>query len=377
MRSSTKIAIGFVVLLLVGYFGYNGISAALIDNEVFTKLSPGRVNLVGIDAGAGYRILVSNQMAQLVESSTTGEDSDLQVADDQESQEDGPKRRIPLKEMLKVLQGDAVALGRLVTAMNDELRSVELPPNLEELSWTPEEIKKALDGDKALEAKLVRRLNMKLDGTPAEWVSVSAIFDGIFLKLPITLNVPVAGTPTPITGTIYMPYKPNFVGQLEMKIGERADDQAFVRGTYQQMRQSLASGEIGKEDIRKSLLSRIDPAATAKFAANPARILSKATVVVNETLMQSAEVKKVAMSDGKVYHDLNIIVSDEGRKRLWQYSRRNRGNQLLLISDGAAIAAPRIRYDIVTSDVAIKQLPDEELAMETADLIQSLAKERK
>lgn len=373
MRASTKIALGAAAIVAGVYFGYGFVSSMMIDKEVFTPIKPGRVNLVGVDTGAGYRIIVSNQMAQLVENSGQGSDE----AEDREREDDGSKRRIPLKELLQVLQGNEAALGPFVTRMNDELRQVNLPPNVDEISWTPDQITKALEGDAQLKAKLERQMNVGLNGIPPDRVSLNAVFDGIYIKLPVTINVPIEGKPTPMTGHIHIPYRPRFVMQFEMKVAQRAEDTDFVAGTYAADRQDVIANPKKAEDVAKALRDRIDPRATEQYALQPRRILESARVVLSDTFFESTSISSFTTTDGKKLFDLGIRLNDEGRRRLWQYSRQNVGNQLLLISDGAAIAAPRIRHELSSRDVTIKQLPDETLALEVKELIDEIAKNRK
>ena len=54
--------------------------------------------------------------------------------------------------MLRAMQEDTVALGRLVVAMNDPLRKQELPPV--EILWQAGDLQKAIDGDPVLREKL-------------------------------------------------------------------------------------------------------------------------------------------------------------------------------------------------------------------------------
>src|SRR6185503_6852569 len=69
-RSSTKIALAFVAVAAVAYFGYGLVSGWMVNRKVFTPIKPGNVNIVGVDTGAGYYIVVANQIAQLVRGQT-------------------------------------------------------------------------------------------------------------------------------------------------------------------------------------------------------------------------------------------------------------------------------------------------------------------
>src|SRR5688500_2677862 len=68
-RSSTRIAIGFVVTLAAIYFGFKAYSSYRVDGMSFTPLTPGELNIIGVDTGAGFQIIVANQIAQLVQAS--------------------------------------------------------------------------------------------------------------------------------------------------------------------------------------------------------------------------------------------------------------------------------------------------------------------
>jgi preprotein translocase subunit SecD len=69
-----------------------------------------------------------------------------------------------------------------------------------------------------------------------------------------------------------------------------------------------------------------------------------------------------------------VSLTDPGRRRIWQFSRRNPGAQLLFIVDGNAIAAPRIRHELSSSSIAITQIPDRGLVEDAVEQINTLRK---
>ena len=69
--------------------------------------------------------------------------------------------------------------------------------------------------------------------------------------------------------------------------------------------------------------------------------------------------------------DLDLHVTDDGHLRLWQYSKLHPHDQLLLVSDGVAIAAPRIRHELVSPDLTIVQMPDEGLLQQAVESLQN------
>jgi len=90
--------------------------------------------------------------------------------------------------------------------------------------------------------------------------------------------------------------------------------------------------------------------------------------------MTGARVEEREQS-GKTVADIRIHLTDEGRKRMWQYSRKNRGSQLLVIGEnGIAIAAPRIESEITTGEVIINSVPNPSLAAELVETIKSYTK---
>src|SRR5207253_11132494 len=107
-RASTKIVIGFVLLVALAWIGKWAYTHYSLKNKNFAPLAPGRVNLVGVNTSkGGYRILVANGMAQLVMG--TQEEMKEAGADSSDSDSGGndpsKKKRIPLKEMLQTLDG--------------------------------------------------------------------------------------------------------------------------------------------------------------------------------------------------------------------------------------------------------------------------------
>src|SRR6185436_14820256 len=68
-RASTKIVIGFIVLLGLGYLAKTLLDRQALSGFVAIPIAPGTVNLVGVDTRkGGYHIVVANTLAQLVRS---------------------------------------------------------------------------------------------------------------------------------------------------------------------------------------------------------------------------------------------------------------------------------------------------------------------
>lgn len=370
---STKILIGAVVVMGLGWFGYNQITGAMILNEKFTPIKPDRVNIVGIDTSAGYYIIVANQVAQLV----LGERSkNFEAPEHGSSGGDAEKkRRVPIRELLLSLEGDEKALARLVMSLN-ELSDAELPSY--PVIWKAEDMRKALSGDKALRTKLEQDLNVTLEGSPTASLKVSGIQEGIVIESPVSVKVPIEGKQTVLTAIIREEFRSRFMAELDNTLSDKKElTPAMITGYYRDAAQKLLDNPDRRENVRSTLEGRIDPKRLAQLAELPERVLNSVTVIVNSSLMESATSKEYAASDGKPLFDITVKVTEEGRKRLWQYSKRHVGAQILVVWDGIAVAAPTISHELAFPEVTISQLTDPTLASDTAAAINELAKSRK
>ena len=369
IRSSTKIGIGFALLVVLSIAGYRFIMARAIANEHFDPPVPGTVNLVGIDAGAGYRIIVANQMAQLVQASDEFEGKE---SSNEGATEGAIKKRIPIREMLAVLRGDSEAVGPFVMTMN-EMSENDLPPVAP--TWKAEDLRKALDGDKALEARLVNDLNMKLDGTPLSKLRISALESGIIVDSPVEVTVNMNGKPTKVVGRVREPYRPRLMKAVEARYADKANlTREMQAGFYQEEAGKVLRGEVTKEDVRQSIESIISPKLASSRAEVAERVLKSATVVVNESHIDTASVREIDTNDGKRY-SLTLDLTNEGSRRLWKHSLDRVGTQLLLIADGVAIAAPRISHILAEDELTITQMQDRVLAEDAVRMLKKKSQE--
>lgn len=364
-----KIAIGFVTLFAGAYFGYQAYAAFVIDRVKFAPLKPSRVNIIGVNTTAGYRIIVANQVAQLVQGGTDEFGApDPSEADSNSNQ----RRRVPLREMLRAMQGDEEALGKFVTGMSEELRKAEMPTA--EIIWKAEDIAKALDGDATLTTKLEQDLNMRLDGSPLDQIRMRAVQNGIVIQNRVPITFAVEGQERTLYAEVKLPYRPRFIEDLEKRYQERFQQTPEqVKGYYLELADEQLANPGMKEDIARSLRIRIDEKSLVdRFVPDALKVLKNATVLLNDTFMEKASFSEQPGPEGKPVYDLAIDVSEEGRQRLWQFSRKHRGVQLLLVVDGIAIAAPRVRGELTLPQVTIKQVPDRGLVEDAVELINSL-----
>ncbi|HEY0868035.1 MAG TPA: hypothetical protein VGE01_11680 [Fimbriimonas sp.] len=367
IRSGTKIAVGFLALAAILYFGYQKATESMIMGEKFAPVTPGTVNIVGIDPGAGYRIVVANSIAQLVQGST---DFEGQEGESEGATSGAIKKRLPIKELIQTLQGNREALGRFIMIIND-IREDDTWPTIR-VVWKAEDLRKAFEGDAALRAKLERDINMKLDGTPLATLNFVALENGIMVDYPVPIQVNQGGRVQEMIGRVQQPYKPRLLKTVEKQYENKNVDRAMQAGTYAIEAEKALSGDAVREKVQLALEQIISPDNAKALAETPERVLRHATVVVNEGHITEAGYDQYASPDGKPLFNLRISLNDEGRRRLWQYSMHRIGTHVLLVNEGVAIAAARIQHQLAQGQLTISHLDDEVLLREA---VKSLNKE--
>jgi hypothetical protein len=107
------------------------------------------------------------------------------------------------------------------------------------------------------------------------------------------------------------------------------------------------------------------------------KVLNEVEVLVTEATIADAELKAVPREDGKGdMYSITLETTGDSRDRLWQYTYRRPGSQLLLVSNGVAIAAPVVRNQIKYSTVEITGIGEKKLAEEALRFIESSAKNK-
>ena len=352
LRSSTKVVASFFAIVVGGWFAYNKIEDVMIMGQTFPPIVPGRINIIAVNP-ANYRIIIANQVAKLVQ---TQGGFNANESDDEADENSTIKKIVSIKDMLAILQGDSEALGEFVMSMND-MSENELPPV--RVTWTKDQIQKALAGDAVLSKKLVSDLNIQLDGMPLSGVRPPSIENGIVVEIPVTLDVPMNGKLTPVTGKVLEAFKPIIVKAVNTLVADKSNvDNAMIAGYYEQEAEKVLQGKSPKENIRKELQELIDSDAADKLTETPKQLLSTATVLVNDSMMADASYQAQSTATRHPYYQLKIDLNDEGRRRLWKYSRQRVGAQLLLTSDGVAIAAARIAHPLSGGEITIDNLGD-------------------
>lgn len=364
LLTSKSITVGFIAIVALAVGGSKMYSRYRVSQMHLQEITPGDVNIIGMNLSKQYRIIVSNQTAQLVESN-----NDSKGAQDMGNEDMGGanKKRVPIREMLQSLQGNEKALGRFIMVMN-EMKEDDLP--YVRVVWTAEDLQKALDGDKALEAKLVSDLNIELDGTPLEKLKFSALENGIVIDMPVTVNIKRNGKEIPVVGRVQLPYKPVLLNDAYSMYKEKPTITREIQmGCYREAARKVLGPGGKKENVREALKGRISKSNQDRLAQVPQSLLESAYIITNDDSYESASATPVDMPDGKKTYTLNLRFTSEGADRLWKYSIDGMNSQLLVVENGIAIAAPRITTELGQRELQITQVPDKDLVDETIDRI--------
>jgi hypothetical protein len=339
----------------------------VVMSHHYPLLVPGAVNLVGIDPGIGYRIQVSNQMAHLVESANSKfEEQEGSAAEGPTSGVDA--KRVPVDDMLRAMQGDIASLSNFVAVINGKQESEDWPAR--RVVWPAEKLQKALDGDKELEAQLVRDINVNLDGTPIDVVRKNSIYDGIIVDIPVPVRVSIGDEVKTQVARLQIPFRPRIAHAVEADLKNKETiTPEMLAGYYTQEAKKALENPGGREDVGRTIRTMIDPKEAAQYAAAPERLLRSARVIVNDSCVTGASFEEFEGPQGRKLYDMNISLTNEGRMRLWQYSKRAPHTQLLLTVDGTPIAAPWVKRELAQSELTITQLPDQTLVQDTVDAI--------
>lgn len=373
LKSSNKLVIGAALIGFLVWGGWNYGAGAYILSKHFPLLQPGKFSLLGLKTGHGFTIQVSNRVAHLVES----KDINFGAAESDQAESDqtegASKKKLPIREMMASLRGDEVALSTLVAALGDLEPGEDWPPRAP--VWKAEDVKKAIDGDPALRTKLVHDLNVDLDGRPLAELRMSALENGIIVETPVPVHVQVGGEARLMHARVKRWYQPGVMIATNAKFKElfNVSSQAKVAFYIEAVKEKAAK----QEDVKLALANLIDPAGFAEAVVRAEMVLSSAFVVLNEDDIDKASYRPSEVGNGDMgqkanaagMFDLDLHVNDDGHLRLWQYSKLHPHDQLLLVSNGVAIAAPRIRHELVGSDLTIVQMPDEGLLKEAVDML--------
>jgi hypothetical protein len=288
---------------------------------------------------------------------------------------------IPMKALVGTLRFEPEAAEELVTAMNGITYDI-LP--LEDRVWTPDEIEAAITTGERRE-ELEYDLATTLGGGAIERVNWDRLTTGIWIEVPVSLAVPAAGGTKEVVAKVRIPFKTRiansaytyFRGMLERGgLGEDlTPTAATISGVYNQALDD--ADQRGAEDVSAALRRVYSKENERRFAEPVLKVLNEVEVLVTEATIADAELKAVPREDGKGdMYSITLETTGDSRDRLWQYTYRRPGSQLLLVSNGVAIAAPVVRNQIKYSTVEITGIGEKKLAEEALRFIESSAKNK-
>jgi hypothetical protein len=330
-----------LILAAVGAAGYGGwtlYGEMQLRNTKLDPVAPGKVNLIAVNPGAGYRVIVSNQVAHLAElSDSSGSRNDIDEND--------------------------------------------FPPN--RVVWDQADVEKALAGDPVLKARLEKNLHTRLDGTPLDSFNLPSLLDGIVLRIPLKMEVTVNGEPKIVETTILEPFMTRFAAQAGRRITAKFQpSEAAILALYrEEAANAMGQGKDANgaaipatvEDVANSLRSRFSDARREELLQKPKRVLDNAFVVITDRFVTGGNSSQQMGANRIPVTDIRLNLSDQGRLRLWKYSRQKPGFQLLFVVNGVAIAAPRIRTELAQREVTIRGVGDPDLAADAVDTINQLS----
>lgn len=371
LRSSTKFVLGFVLLLGGAWGGYQLWAESQLRGFEYEAIGPSRVNLIAVDRKSGFRIIVANSMAQLAE----GDSGDFGAGDERDPTADDTtdKVMLPTRDMLNAMRGDIPALSRFVMILN-RMKENDLPPD--RIIWRAEDIDEAIANPGPMREKLEAALNVRLDGTPLEKIDVNALENGIVLDIPVPIKLNVNGKPTTLTARVLEAYKPGFVADVVAAYEKNPNvTNAIIKGNYIEQVEQIKSGKVGKENVAQALQARTSDSRRANLALKPERVLANTDIVLTDAYLRGARYTKNEEDKTRPRYNLHLNLTDDGRMRLWKYSRLKPGFQLLLTVDGVAVAAPKIDSELITNDIEIRKLTDERMANETVQTLKTIQTE--
>jgi hypothetical protein len=368
-RTGVWFAVAVAAVLALWFGGNELYTRLVILRRQLPRLEPGEVSLIGLKV-PGYHIVVSNGVARL----SVGDPSTFGKPETSPDASSGTT--IPMKGLIGTLRFDEEDAAELVTALNG-IRYDILP--LEDRIWTKDRIDKALVDAGPERQELEYELATALDGGGIERLNWDRLTTGIWLEVPVTLAVPAAGGTREVVAKVLIPYKTRLATaayrhfQTLLERGGLGDDLTPTPGTITGVyNRALDDSERGREDVAEALRSRFSNEATAKLAEPVLKVLNEVEVLVTEQTISDANLKAVPREDGTGdMYSITLETTGDSRDRLWQYTYRRPGAQLLLVSDGVAIAAPVVRQQIKYSTVEITGISEKKLAEEALRFIEA------
>ncbi|MDI9638937.1 hypothetical protein QPK87_27975 [Kamptonema cortianum] len=351
INPSVKFSLIVIAAGSIAYGAYWGYGEYMTRNFELTEVEPGRLTFLAVDTSAGFTIRVANSVAQLVQ----GERGEFAA----DTETDPEAKRIPIKEILGSMKGNEDDLAVLVKSLN-KIAADEFHPD--DVVWTEEDIEKALNGDNALREKLELDLNCKLDGTPGDQIKMKTLLNGLWIDVPIPIAWESDGTQKSHVARVKVHVHPKFAEEVANRINKEFEpSQAKIIGNFQDIARSYEREPGKKEDLRAKLMLITSNSRKESLARTPERILQASRVLLNGDMVTGASSSDYQDDKGRKFYRLHFKLSEEGKMRLWKYSRNTEGFSLLVVVDGVAIAAPKIGSELMSNEVIVTGLRDKRL----------------
>jgi hypothetical protein len=362
VRPSTKIAIGFAALLAVGFGGTKLYTQIKLSGVKLDPILSEDLCLVAISKEANVKILSVNRMVQVVEAS----DSFKAGGSDTGGSDSGSiKARVPMKELLGILDGDPSGTTGLLYKLGKKENSEEASESAP--LWSTTDAEKAIAGDPVLKAKLENDLGVGLDGKLPTKLNRIAFYNGIRLQVPVTFDIPNASG-KPVKGFNTVPLKSKAMSTLYKELESKfLDAEALDRFYADFVAKNEGSSKERPADLIKSLLSQGE---RGEGYAKSLNILKHSTVITNLKMIENASVEEVK-TEKETSYDLTLQLTEEGAARVWKFSSEHPNTKIIVVSKKVPIAAATIGSQLNSKELVIKQIADKTLVQEAVDLVKS------
>lgn len=362
VRPSTKIAIGFVTLLAAGYGGTKLYTAVRLGGVKLDPIPSEELCLVAISKEAKVKILSVNRMVQVVEAS----DEFRAGGSDTGGADTGSiKSRVPMKELLGILNGDASGATGLIFKLGKKDTSEEASE--EAPLWSNVDAEKAIAGDPTLKAKLESDLGVGLDGKLPQKLNRTAFYHGIRLQVPVTFDIPNASG-KPVKGFNTVPIKSRAMSTLYKELESKFLDAEALDRFYAEF--LAKNGGTSKETPVELIQSLLKKGEGSEGYVKALNILKNSLIITNLKMIERASVEEVK-NEKETSYDLTIHLTDEGAARLWKYSSEHPNTKIILVSKKVPIAAASIGSQLNSKELVIKQIADKTLVQEAVDLVKA------
>lgn len=371
-RSGLKLAIAVGIILGLFFLGNRLYTVYVILPRVYPRLTPGHVNLIGIKL-QGERIIVSNGIARLEQGAGEAFGGDSTADALQEASGEGAVgassgATIPMFAVIGALQQKPEETAELVSSLAG-IDTANIPD--ERLVWNLKDIQTALSSPGELRNRLERDLCQRLDGELLAEFHKSRLRSGIYLRIPVPVEVPTDEGVKIVSAPVVVNFKTRLADRVNANPqirGKYDPSDATWRGVYEEVGEALRQSK--SQSPREQIQTEISADRIERLAGPASRLLARVTILATESQIARAALESKPKPNGSgTISTLNLDLTRDGRDRLWQYTFKNPGCQLLFAFDGIAIAAPFVKSEMKYSTIAITNVTDEVTATEATEWI--------